>query len=244
MEKKEIDKMKKVKVLLYCTKKQPYLVKDDFPLENEPIYFTHYKEPGSCGLPLNGKIVAECEVETEEIDYYFHYEPPVDIGVGVLPEFEEEGYVRRRFENYEGDFELFEKSCLSFDQLDKYLKKKVGYALHISNLKIFDKPFSICEFNLKTIDRSKETPQNPKDHSLSNTVMYVKVKNNKSKARFKVLKPINKAPQNMCSVFKMDSRNYEKEYYILISIRPEWLCKILNGDKTIEVRKKVLKEML
>ena len=36
--------MKKVKVLLYCTKKQPYLVKDDFPLENEPIYYTQYKE--------------------------------------------------------------------------------------------------------------------------------------------------------------------------------------------------------
>ena len=32
--------------------------------------------------------------------------------------------------------------------------------------------------------------------------------------------------------------------YILISVRPKWLCKILNGEKTIEVRKKVLKEML
>ena len=32
--------------------------------------------------------------------------------------------------------------------------------------------------------------------------------------------------------------------YILISIRPEWLCKILNGEKTVEIRKKVLKEML
>ena len=31
---------------------------------------------------------------------------------------------------------------------------------------------------------------------------------------------------------------------ILISITPEWLCKILNGEKTIEVRKKVLKRML
>jgi hypothetical protein len=35
--------------------------------------------------------------------------------------------------------------------------------------------------------------------------------------------------------------------YILISIKPEHLCKILNGEKTIEVRKKILnslKEML
>jgi len=49
---------------------------------------------------------------------------------------------------------------------------------------------------------------------------------------------IKKAPQNM--MFAYD--NEEKK--ILISIQPQWLCKILNGEKTIEVRKKVLKEML
>ena len=31
--------------------------------------------------------------------------------------------------------------------------------------------------------------------------------------------------------------------YILISIRPEWVCKILNGEKTIEVRKQIIKEL-
>ena len=46
-----------------------------------------------------------------------------------------------------------------------------------------------------------------------------------------------KAPQNMCNAYDV-----YKNHYILISIRPEWLCKILNGEKTIEVRKKVLKE--
>lgn len=205
--------MKKVKVLLYCTKKAPYLVKDDFPLENEPIYFTHYKEAGSCGLPLNGKIVAECEVETEEIDYYFHYEPPVDIGVGVLPEFEEEGYVRRRFENYEGDEELSTKTCLSYEQLDNYLKKKKGYALHISNLKIFDKP-KRCQDDF----------------------LYQR----KIEPNFYNVEYFRKAPQNMMKVIDA----YGDDEYILISVRPEWLCKILNGEKTIEVRKKVLKEML
>lgn len=49
---------------------------------------------------------------------------------------------------------------------------------------------------------------------------------------------LSKAPQNMMYVELDDIK------YILISIRPEWLCKILNGEKTIEVRKKVLKEML
>lgn len=32
--------------------------------------------------------------------------------------------------------------------------------------------------------------------------------------------------------------------YVLISIKSEGLCKILNGEKDIEVRKVVLKEML
>lgn len=50
---------------------------------------------------------------------------------------------------------------------------------------------------------------------------------------------LNKAPQNMMRVYDRFSN-----MYILISVRPEWLCKILNRKKTIEVRKKVLKEML
>lgn len=51
--------------------------------------------------------------------------------------------------------------------------------------------------------------------------------------------PIYTAPQNMMYAF-----DYYGTRFVLISIRPEWLCKILNGEKTIEVRKKVLKEML
>lgn len=49
---------------------------------------------------------------------------------------------------------------------------------------------------------------------------------------------LSKAPQNMMYAELDDIK------YILISIRPEWLCKILNGEKTIEVRKKVLKGMI
>lgn len=211
--------MKKVKVLLYCTKKAPYLVKDDFPYKNEPIYFTHYKEPGSWGLPLNGKIVAECEVETEEIDYYYHYEPPVDIGVGVLPEFEEEYYIRRRFEVYEGDEELSTKTCLSYEQFDNYLKKKKGYALSISNLFIFENPVELSDYNV--------------DNSADYGSFGWAFEDNER------ITPLKKAPQNMMKVFDKHGN-----LYILISVQSEWLCKILNGEKTIEVRKKVLKEML
>lgn len=49
---------------------------------------------------------------------------------------------------------------------------------------------------------------------------------------------ITKTPQNMRYC-------YDKcgEKYVLISIKPDHLVKILNGEKTIEIRKKILKEM-
>ena len=52
-------------------------------------------------------------------------------------------------------------------------------------------------------------------------------------------KALLKAPQNMCNAYDV-----YKNHYILISIKSEWLCKILNGEKTIVVRRKVLREML
>lgn len=213
--------MKKVKVLLYCTKKTPYLVKDDFPLENEPIYFTHYKEAGSCGLPLNGKIVAECEVETEEIRLWGD-----------------------EIENYFGNNEeisIEKDSCLNFEQIEQYLCSNdyKGYALHISNLKIFDKPATIEYADLQSPILDSEliggswlcdncdTPNDDCKHCHDH---------------YEFFKTVEKAPQNMMRVYSNIGR-YNCQY-ILISVRPEWLCKILNGEKTIEVRKKVLKEML
>ena len=47
-------------------------------------------------------------------------------------------------------------------------------------------------------------------------------------------KHLEKAPQNMCRAFDVNGN------YIVLSVHPEWACKILNGEKTIEVRKQVL----
>lgn len=222
--------MKKVKVLLYCTKKQPYLVKDDFPLENQPIYYIHYKKDPRCfGLPLNGNIIAECDCEKTEkiscccVPYRNYnnlgYEYFLDNGVYKV-EWKEninlvgEEKIYNNPENYKEDGVVFERSdryidsmfknedlkkmCLLPQQLLDYIKLgKDGYALHLSNIKIFDKPKELYDYN------------------------------------------IEKAPQNMMRVYdKFDNE------YILISVQSEWLCKILNGEKTIEVRKKVLKEMV
>lgn len=42
--------------------------------------------------------------------------------------------------------EILKKSCLTYSQLFNYLKGKVGYAIHISKLEIFDRPKELNEF--------------------------------------------------------------------------------------------------
>lgn len=105
-------------------------------------------------------------------------------------------------------------SCLSLMNLHHYLKNENGYAIHISKLEIFDKPKELSNYCI----------------DLQNGF----------------LKSLEKAPQNMMNVreWKKISEFYYKTYdYVLISIKPEWVEKILNGEKTIEVRKKILKAM-
>lgn len=102
-------------------------------------------------------------------------------------------------------FSIEEESCLTFDALDYYLNvdKPYGYALHLTNLKVFDRPLSF-----------------DKDY------IYKDYKTNAL---------ITKAPQNMCYCYDRFGNKY-----VVISIKPQHLCKILNGEKTIEVRRKVL----
>lgn len=171
--------MATTKCLLYCTKGKPYITglegKDDG---------THCYRYSL--IPINGHIVAECEVETEKLKKLSLNER------------------RNGFLRYENEEEILKQSCLSGEQLRHYLRKTDGYALHIKNLKR-----KILSFDKDCIFK--------KPHG--NEV-------------------ITRAPQNMQWCY--DRRGNR---YALISIRPEWLCKILNGEKTIEIRKKVLKGM-
>ena len=194
--------MATTKCLLYCTKAiKHYSVghlifnSDDLTLNPDT---NKYVFGDSCYLMasensygkdnfLNGKIVAECEVETKEICF-----EKISNGVGydyhyTLPN---------------GDY--INGSCLSDVEMQNYLGEKNGYALFIKNIKT-----KILSFDKDCI--------------------FKKPHGNET---------ITRAPQNMQWCF--DRRGNR---YALISIRPEWLCKILNGEKTIEIRKKVLKGM-
>lgn len=199
------------KILLYCTKAKPYLYRQDddcFELlnklknEDTSSYKKYYRLN-------NGKIVAECDFEVEELRL------DNDDPLGAY------WYETKTLNKYE----VLEKSCLTDDELFDYLGEyNEGYAIHIKNLHIFDKPRELSNYCIKQCQFSK-----------CSTCKYGK--NNISCATIDT--PITKAPQNM-----MYAYDNELNKYILISIQPQWLCKILNGEKTIEVRKKVLKEML
>lgn len=199
--------MEKIKLLLYCTKSKPQI-----------FYEPSLDKPFVCGYEkvknkqLNGKIVAECDFEVEEIEY-IHIKERDEIGIlhnAVWYEYKGKNI-------WLSECDLSIKSCLTADEIDDYLINKSGYAIKIKNLHIFDKPRELNFYHNAELDICllKNAPQN---------MMYV--------YDYKGIKKENGIYKNI----------FEK--YILISIRPEWLCKILNGEKTIEVRKKVLKEML
>lgn len=181
-----------MKLLLYCTKNKPYLIQgfarpyhtiDTSNPFNYKWGLINYKSQNA----LNGKIVAECDFEVEEIKYYnsqeknTHYEWFEFKGLNVGDE----------------DCELLKNSCLTFSELFNYLDKG-GYAIHIKNLHIYDRPRDLFYYTCV------------------------------------------KGPRNMQYVYSA----YDKNENALISIQPQWLCKILNGKKTIEVRRKVLKGMI
>lgn len=206
-----------MKCYIYCTKSKFTLYKQFSGYDNEGkmqnIIYHLTKALG--GFPLNGKIVAECDFEVEEIK-------PCISPIDKKPY----AYFTRELERWE----LVEHGCLSFEQLDDYLKGKNGYALHIKNLHIFDTPKELEDFTTRT----------PVDYDSIICDSCTNFNSDCKKCRYSYdYQQVIKAPKNMMKVCEWDI-----EDKVLISIRPEWLCKILNGEKTIEVRKKVLKEML
>ena len=113
--------MKKIKGLLYCTKEKPYIMKYKDGKYKEMASFYNKQEL------LNGKIVAECDFEVDE-----HKETNIDWLCMSLRE-------KIIFGN------MCEKANIDELKCYEYANGKPLYALHISNLKIFDKPYKLGE---------------------------------------------------------------------------------------------------
>lgn len=79
---------------------------------------------------------------------------------------------------------LLKCSCLTQAQMYDYLKDKNGFAIHISNLEIFDRPKELSEFYTTKLDEDL-TKRFDNSIQLENGTW---------------VKPITKAPQNFCYV--------------------------------------------
>lgn len=195
------------KLLLYCTKAKK---QKDLLWSNN---LKHFFLDGAYNrlidnLPeylLNGKIVAECDFEVEEI---------IKECVGFF----KYCYRTKTLDEYD----LMFKTQLDGKSMNEYLQGN-GYAIHIKNLHIFDEPKELSDYY--------------KFDGIYNDI------NN--------WKTIDKAPQNMMYAYDLISElgfsgtyNMHLKKNILISIQPQWMCLILNRIKDVEVRRKVLKEML
>ncbi len=134
-------------VYIYCTKGGKYLFKDIYAEKNGEgkLYYVDDKEHDSWSQQLNGKVVARfwCN-KVEEIKW----ELPNKL---IFPK------------------NMLANACLSGEELYKYLGEKGGYAIHIDDLKIFDEPKEINEFDkivcgfgdgLVATNRLTRAPQN------------------------------------------------------------------------------------
>ena len=108
-----------MKMLLYSCKAKPYL--NDYRSMEGCNQFVLMTKPYNS---LNGKIVAECDFKVEEITY------------------NDNAY----YFDYTNAYAVLKRSCLSCCEIDNYLKRQNGYAIHIKNLHIFDEPKELSDY--------------------------------------------------------------------------------------------------
>ena len=226
-----------MKALLYCKKVKPYL----YDFRNILGMFDIYdvKQAHFDDLLLNGKIVAECDIEIEEI------------GLVEIPDYAGDEchtfvydvsiYFETKTLNQD---KLFKKSCLNWEEMEKclYSTNGKGYAIYIKNLHIFDKPKQLSDFELtNNCCFEKEVGTNWNDEPIyecknPNACKYKDDCAPVCDKHFYPLKRVN----NMTKVFDPE----KCEWSFVISCNSEELSAIFDKRKEIIVRKKVLKGML
>lgn len=121
-----------IDVYLYCTKVEPYLRIYPFNIDKNIYQLTD--DNFNC---LNGKIVAKFTLN--KVDKIINNGWCFDI-------YNENGAYTNQ---------IAKRSCLDFIDMKKYLNDKDGYAWHIDNLQIFDKPMELSEFKYQCLKGEK-----------------------------------------------------------------------------------------
>ena len=119
-----------IDVYIYCTKQN-----DLFKSYIRMGYYTTRSTADDLSYNGKGKVVAKFtlnkvgEVKQIQTDNWF-----IEIRKGIIDKV------------IASTPTILEKSCLTYEELNSYLKGKNGYAWHIDNLVIFDRPKELNEF--------------------------------------------------------------------------------------------------
>jgi len=190
----------------------------------KPQLVKHYE--GTCGFSINNIAKSKWELsEYEQIELNGKVAIKCDFEVEKI-ENNVNGFGDYKLPYFETNTltgkEIEERSCLSYGELKGRLQKDgngfygySGYAIHIKKMQIFEKPKDIDQYFTK-----------PKKMNTLQGFSYVSVS-------------IDNVPKNM--IYAIDDK--EKECFI-ISVSPEEMYRIANGEQTLLVRRTVLKEML
>ena len=126
------------KAYVYVTKDKPYLY-GDMPIKEFYLDNGGYKGGECNGIKLcNGKVIGEfiCD-RIDEYKYVYCDHPEIGYPVGY-----------DCGDNwYDIDDEDLQKACLTEEEFKRYGNGKPLYGWHISDLKIYDKPKELNEFN-------------------------------------------------------------------------------------------------
>lgn len=113
--------------------------------------------------------------------------------------------------NADSERDVLKDSCLSFSEMYEYIGEGCGYAWHISNLKIYDKPKELSEFEIIDKEFLKECPYrirvyNNPDYTNGALLKGSYVCNNSFEPDFcrgqcgSATKPLTRPPQSWCYV--------------------------------------------
>ena len=131
-----------IDVYIYCTTTGKVLYEQFDKCVDGKIVGIHWNTDENEGgfYGFNGRVVAKFTLNRVE-------------EIGLIKEVINLHYTGKRFimnkigENiYDVSSETLRNSCLTYEEISKYLKGKKGYAWYISNLVIFDKPRELGEF--------------------------------------------------------------------------------------------------
>ena len=133
--KKLIDEYGYAEFYVYCTKGKPNLwlpyEYDCFELDEASQPYLSDKPIVDIDTKMNGKVLFKFRCyKVEEITPFEEYESPFGMAYKLK----------------ENKIVCCQKAQLTYDEYNRYLKGKNGYAIHINDLEIFDEPKELREF--------------------------------------------------------------------------------------------------